>query len=55
MKSEFPPIVESHEAFDEVNDYFYTRGWTDGLPIVPPTEARVSAMLAGMRSRSAVK
>jgi thiol-disulfide isomerase/thioredoxin len=23
------------------------RGWTDGLPVVPPTEARVLAMLAG--------
>src|SRR4030095_385845 len=29
------------------------RGWTDGLPIVPPTEARVQAMLAGMPWRSA--
>ncbi len=22
------------------------KGWTDGLPVVPPTEARISAMLA---------
>ncbi|MBI2917976.1 MAG: hypothetical protein HYY01_08270 [Chloroflexi bacterium] len=26
---------------------FYARGWTDGLPIVPPTEDRVLAMLGG--------
>lgn len=32
--------------FDEVNEYFYEQGWTDGLPIVPPTEDRVAAMLA---------
>ena len=25
----------------------YDRGWSDGLPIVPPTEARVMAMLEG--------
>jgi tetratricopeptide (TPR) repeat protein len=25
----------------------YERGWTDGLPVVPPTEALVDAMLAG--------
>ena len=48
MKTETPPTVETHEAFDAVNDYFYERGWTDGLPIVPPTEERVQAMLAGM-------
>ena len=28
-----------------VNDLFYRRGWTDGLPIVVPTRARVQAML----------
>jgi hypothetical protein len=42
-----PPIAGSSESFDRVNDYFYERGWTDGLPIVPPTEERVRAMLAG--------
>src|SRR5437762_261912 len=26
---------------DEVNRVFYERGWSDGLPIVPPTEGRV--------------
>lgn len=31
---------------EEVNALFYERGWTDGLPIVPPTEAAaVEAML----------
>ncbi len=29
----------------EVSDLFYARGWTDGLPIVPPTIGRVEDML----------
>jgi hypothetical protein len=28
-----------------VQEEFFARGWTDGLPIVPPTPARVDAML----------
>ena len=32
-------------TFDEVNDYFRTREWTDELPIVPPTIERVEAFL----------
>ena len=46
-------IVETDAGFDAVNEYFYERGWTDGLPIVPPTEPRVQAMLAGMPWRAA--
>lgn len=45
------PAVDTVAAdadYDAVNDYFYARGWTDGLPIVPPTAARVAAMLGGM-------
>ena len=38
--------VEIATLEDEVEAYF-ERGWTDGLPIVPPTEARVLAMLEG--------
>lgn len=29
-----------------INDLFYRRGWTDGLPIIPPTTRRVEEMLA---------
>jgi hypothetical protein len=34
-------------SFDEtdVQEEFFSRGWTDGLPIVPPTPERVQAML----------
>ena len=44
---------ETGASYDAINDYFYAQGWTDGLPIVPPTEARVSAMLAGMPAHDA--
>ncbi|HEV8473524.1 MAG TPA: hypothetical protein VGR82_12170 [Methylomirabilota bacterium] len=32
---------------DVIFGYFTEREWADGLPIVPPTEARVAAMLGG--------
>lgn len=38
--------VEIASLEDEMEALF-DRGWTDGLPVVPPTERRVHAMLAG--------
>ena len=38
-----------HEVPDDVLDaidYCYAQGWTDGLPVVPPEQSRVAAMLA---------
>lgn len=32
-------------TFDQVNDFFYDKGWTDGLPIIPPTREAVEEML----------
>ncbi|HXJ81561.1 MAG TPA: hypothetical protein VMS64_23125 [Candidatus Methylomirabilis sp.] len=37
--------IELADDFDAINEAFYDRGWTDGLPIVPPTLERVEAML----------
>ncbi|MFN8535809.1 MAG: hypothetical protein U0556_19905 [Dehalococcoidia bacterium] len=34
-------------AGDDPIEHCYQQGWTDGLPVVPPTRERVSAMLAG--------
>ncbi len=36
-----------HEApdFSAVQELFHSRGWTDGLPVVPPTEEAVAACL----------
>jgi hypothetical protein len=43
---ELPRIV-FEGTFEEVNRFFYKRGWSDGLPIVPPTEEAVKEMLTG--------
>jgi hypothetical protein len=42
--------VELAELEDEAEAMF-ERGWTDGLPVVPPSERRVLAMLEGTRRR----
>lgn len=38
--------LDASAPFDELEEMF-ERGWTDGLPVVPPTRARVEAMLGG--------
>jgi hypothetical protein len=30
---------------DDAIEFCFRQGWTDGLPVVPPTEAKVRAML----------
>jgi hypothetical protein len=35
------------DSLEEISELYYERGWTDGLPIVPPTEDRVARMLSG--------
>ena len=39
--------IAARGSLAEINDRFLANGWTDGLPIVPPTEAEVAAMLRG--------
>jgi hypothetical protein len=38
--------IEADDDFDAVNALFRDKGWSDGLPLVPPTAARVEQMLA---------
>ncbi len=38
--------IEVADAEDDI-EMMYTRGWSDGLPVVPPTEERVIRMLTG--------
>lgn len=40
------PILS--EDMEEINDLLYERNWTDGLPVIPPTESRVKRMLEGV-------
>lgn len=40
-------VVTRGEDFDEIYARLYALGLTDGLPVVPPTMARIEAMLRG--------
>jgi hypothetical protein len=44
---EKPPRIAFKGDLQEVNRFFYKRGWTDGLPIMPPTQEAVAEMLTG--------
>lgn len=52
-KSPKPKVMEKPSRIvfqgdlEEVNRFFYRRGWTDGLPVIPPTEQAVAEMLTG--------
>jgi hypothetical protein len=46
-KVEKPSRVIFKGNLEEVNRFFYRRGWADGLPIIPPTEEAVAEMLMG--------
>jgi len=46
-EQENPPRIVFKGSLEDVNRFFYQRGWTDGLPIIPPTEAAVAEMLTG--------
>lgn len=39
--------IEYTGSPDKISDYFYRRGFTTGLPVIPPTEEAVSEMLQG--------
>jgi len=46
-EAEKPSRIIFKGNLEEVNRFFYKRGWTDGLPVIPPTEAAVAEMLKG--------
>jgi hypothetical protein len=39
--------IKIEDSLDEINNLFHKNQWTDGLPIIPPTEDRVLKMLEG--------
>ncbi|MBI2906513.1 MAG: hypothetical protein HYX92_02525 [Chloroflexi bacterium] len=41
------PTFSMENDCQAINNFFAERGWTDGLPIIPPVEAAVKAMQAG--------
>jgi hypothetical protein len=40
-------LFEAPDDLDAINRLYRERKWSDGLPIVPPTQARVARMLGG--------
>ncbi len=47
VKAGTPQALLEPDTEDNLQRLFYERGWTDGLPIILPTEERVKKMLAG--------
>ena len=45
-----PSRIVFRGQLEEFNRFFYKRGWGDGLPINPPTEEAVAAMLEGSQN-----
>jgi hypothetical protein len=46
-EAEKPSRIIFKGNLEEVNRFFYQRGWADGLPIIPPTEEAIAEMLTG--------
>ena len=38
-------VIRGHDVWGRTNELFYLRGWTDGLPIVPPEVSKVEQMV----------
>ena len=47
-------VVRDADPVAAVNARFAARGWTDGLPIIPPTVGRIDEMLGWSRDRKSV-
>lgn len=43
LKSRHIPLADAEDEFEAL----FARGWTDGLPVIPPTPERVLRMLSG--------
>ena len=42
-----PDRIRGPDGIEALNRLFVSRGWTDGLPVLPPTPQRCEAMLGG--------
>ena len=42
-----PDRFRGPDSVEALNRLFHSRGWTDGLPVLPPTPQRTEAMLGG--------
>jgi hypothetical protein len=41
--------IEGDDLFEASNNFFLTNMWSDGLPLIPPTQEKVRDMMAGTR------
>ena len=46
--------IDAAAPFEDVNNLLYRLGVTDGLPVVPPTDERVAAMVGGRNPKRTV-
>src|SRR5919112_1777005 len=44
--------IEVQDDLWAANDFFEAKGWSDGLPIIPPTEDRVARMLSASKRKA---
>ena len=51
QKKELERILHFQGSEEELYEWFLAQGWTDGLPVIPPTPERVEAMLSGTPGR----
>ncbi|HUJ75183.1 MAG TPA: hypothetical protein VL359_10010, partial [bacterium] len=56
MSASNTPALGAAQDAQALIEAYYARGWTDGLPVVPPSEAAVGDMLAavGLKGREVV-
>ena len=47
VEAEKAPRIAFKGNYQEVNHFFYRKGWGDGLPITPPSDAAVAEMMTG--------
>ena len=47
IKAVEAPLYLKPDTEDNLQDLFYKNGWTDGLPVILPTESRVQKMMKG--------
>ena len=43
-----PAVIRAPDGLDALDRLFYRRGWTDGLPIVPPTPERYRTLVGDL-------
>jgi hypothetical protein len=47
VKDEKEPRIAFKGTYQDINEFFYRKGWGDGLPITPPCEDAVTEMMIG--------